>query len=81
MQTKMLAALLSILMFSAACDNSGKAHTVPPSPAAPVAQVRDQGVYAYFKYVEKPKNRKTLQEKLQVWFQENFADAVPQKRP
>ena len=43
------------------------------------AKVRDQGVYAYFAYVEKPKNRKILQEKLRAWFQENFANVTPQK--
>lgn len=179
MQTRTLAALLSILIFSAACDSSAKTHPGPQSPSPPpVAQVQqltddevrglcnrmadikvlpmkeergvdatydafmtagvrvvpcliekvtdetavpdvwhtptygdtrlgdvavfligditqldfytllpikvqakvhDQGVYAYFEYVEKPKNRKILQEKLRTWFQENFANLTPPK--
>ncbi len=43
------------------------------------AKVPNQGVYAYFAYVEKPKHRKTLQDNLRVWFKDNFADAAAQK--
>ena|SRR5215212_10624595 len=50
-------------------------------PAAVTAKLPDQGIYAYFEYVEKPKNRKTLQTNLRAWFQQNFPDAATQKRP
>lgn len=179
MRPNILATLLSILMVSVACDSRGKAHTVPPSPTAAVAQEQqltddgvqalcnrvaeikvlpmkdergldatfdafmdasvravpclidkvtdetpmpdprqapkysdtkvgdiaffvaarianvdyaavlppavtaklpDQGIYAYFEYVEKPKNRKTMQTNLRAWFQQNFPDAATPKR-
>src|SRR6185369_8695391 len=41
-------------------------------PPEVTAKLPDQGVYAYFEYVEKPKNRKTLQNSLSVWFQQAF---------
>lgn len=36
------------------------------------AKYRDQGVYAYFEFVENPKNRKRLQESRE-WYRETFA--------
>ena len=43
------------------------------------AKYPDQGVYAYFEFVEKPKNRKLLQENLRVWYRETFPDSLPQR--
>lgn len=50
-------------------------------PPEVTAKLPNQGVYAYFEYVEKPKNRKTLQNSLSVWFQQSFPDAGAQKKP
>lgn len=36
------------------------------------AKYQGQGVYAYFEFVEKPKNRKQLQDNLRTWYRENF---------
>lgn len=35
------------------------------------ARMSDEGVYAYFRYVQRPANRKTLQQKWRVWLKEN----------
>jgi len=37
---------------------------------------KDQGIYAYFAYVEKPQNRKELAEKCQKWCEENLNELV-----
>ena len=50
-------------------------------PPAVTAKFPERGIYAYFEYVEKPKNRKRLQENFRVWFQQNFSNAAPQQSP
>ena len=36
-------------------------------PASVTGRMKDEGVYAYFKYVQRPSNRRALQNKWQTW--------------
>ena len=40
-------------------------------PAKVKEAYKQEGVYAYFRFVEKPANRKKLQDNLRVWYQEH----------
>ena len=40
-------------------------------PPAVTKEYKDDGVYAYFKFVRNPANRQMLQDKLHEWYQRN----------
>lgn len=40
-------------------------------PAEVGSEMKDEGVYAYFEYIKKDENRKSLQAKWQAWYDQN----------